>query len=133
LRFSKHDVAGFATALTLIAVAAAPKPAHAEVVSLVCGPSIGNIWPYSEFLTIDLSAGTVVQWTSLHAHRQTPPTPATITEDEVNFQTGSEGSNSGGDFTLNRDTGKLVVYSYENQTQRVFKCEKASATHAPLF
>jgi hypothetical protein len=120
-------VTGLALGFSILA------PARAETIDLVCGPSIGNIWPYSEFLSIDMNAGTVVQWTSLHSHRRTEPTPAIITEDEVSFQTGSEGAQHGGDFKLDRDTGRLTVYSYENQTKRTFLCEKRGAQRQRLF
>jgi hypothetical protein len=129
----KDIACGAAAVMGLAAGLGVLAPAHAEVISLECGPSVGNIWPYSEYLTIDMSAGTVVQWTSLHARHPTEPTPAVITDDEVSFQTGSEGEQHGGDFKLDRDSGKLVVYSYENQTKRWFSCQKTDARRQRLF
>jgi hypothetical protein len=129
---SRVLVLGLAAVLGAAAAFAAMS-AQADTVDLACSPSWGNIWPNSEYLSIDTTAGTVLQWTSLHSRKGASPNSAEITDTHVRFSTGASSTGQGGDFTLNRITGRLDEVLHLNQLQRSFTCRRTSENQAPIF
>jgi hypothetical protein len=124
---------GLAAVLAAGAALGAAATARADTVELACSPSWGNIWPNSEFLSIDTTAGTVQQWTNLHSRKAAAVNSAEITDTRVQFSTGAASSGQGGDFTLNRITGRLDEVLHLNQLERSFSCRRTSENQAPIF
>lgn len=124
-------LAGWAAALGAGLSLAAAAPASAATVDLICGPAPGNFWPVSWHVIVNLDDSTVTAWMSGHSPRRYPPAPADITDDRVMFQRSSPDDTL--DFTLNRKTGKLRVFSSQNSVEHWFDCRLTSEQAAPLF
>jgi hypothetical protein len=124
---------GAAAALAAALGAGAAAPARAEIVNLVCHPSFGNVLPKVQYLTIDMSAATVTPWGTGRRHDPSLQYPATITDNEVTFETDAREVGRGHDFKLNRLTGRLEAYSNELGLTEIYDCRKAATETAPLF
>ena len=123
---------GLAAALGLAGLAAA-QPARAETVDLQCQPARGNIWPFAEHVQVDMSGGTVTQWMSSRFNHKPRSYPADITPDQVTFHTGGSEQDPERDFTLNRRSGDLDIYSPKLELTRSYICRLVAASNGPLF
>jgi hypothetical protein len=128
--------AGLATALGGFTLVASSAPARAETVDLVCQPARGNIWPFDEHVQVDLSANSVTRWMSGRLGHTPRSYPADITNDQVTFRTGGgeqDEKDPERDFTLNRRTGDLDIYSPKLEMTRSYICRLVAASTGPLF
>jgi len=126
-------LAVLAAALGAVGALAAGAPARAETVDLVCQPARGNVWPFAEHVQVDLTAGTVTRWMGGKLGHAPRSYPANVTSDQVSFQTGGSEQDPERDFTLNRRTGDLDVYSPKLELTRSYICRLVASTTGPLF
>lgn len=97
--------------------------AHAASTDLICH-IVGRYISPDVFLSVDVNAGAVKQWSPGYSREQAPVLQATVTENSVMWSTSERGADVHA-WKLDRGTGALTVTDSKGNGSG-YRCTKAS-------